>query len=425
MHTMDFAAANQSVESAPFTEAWAAYRLSMLNRQLSYAVDNSRFYRERLSGLSLPLASATDITRFPFTTEEDIRRHGRDMLCLGGDRIERVVTLNSTGSGGLPKRLYFTRGDLERTVDFFSAGMVYMCAPGDVVFIFMPASSDDSIGRLLAEGLHQLGANPLVFGMIQDYRQAADALSRGRPHTIVGTPSQMRKLALYAPDIRPDNVLLSADYIAQSLKETISRIWRCAVFEHYGLTESGYGCAVECPKHDGMHIRHDELLLEIVEPGGAKPAAGGEWGEIVLTTFRREAMPLIRYRTGDMGRLIHGRCACGGGLPRLAHVRGRLTELASAVNIYQMDELLLSEDGVFDYRASMTGGVLTVMVEAASPDSCRVCGERLAHQWPGLSFRVLPSDAAGLAGLDALPVTDYLLPGRSPKRGIKRKNTDS
>ena len=399
-----------------------AYRLRRLNQQLRYAAVHSRYYRDMLAGIRLPLGSPDDFLSLPFTAAEDVLHHGTDMVCAEAASIERIVTIQSAGSSGAPKRLHFTGGDLVRTVDFFHEGMRYLCGPGDDVFIFMPSASEYSIGRLLADGLLALGANPLVFGMIGDAEKAATVLRGHRPHTIVGIPAQMRKLALLEPDIRPANVLLSADYIPLSVKETISRIWDCEVFEHYGLTESGYGCAVECPAYQGQHIRHDELLLEIIDPDSGESAPAGQWGEIVLTTLRREAMPLIRYRTGDISRLITEACACGSVLPRLDRVRGRAGELTEGVNIYEMDELLLQCDELLTYRATLEGRRLTVAAEVRAPEGYGACERKLAVRWPALAIDVVPMQAQTQSTPQPAPLpADILSAARAAKRGIDRK----
>jgi len=342
------------------------YQLAMLNYQMEYVKKKSRFYASHLSGFTSSITNLCDFSGFPFTTAEDTQMSAADFVCVSAGQVERIVTIRSTGSSGMPKRLYFTKSDLERTIAFFRTGMGYLCSPGDTAMILMPSASAYSIGRLLNEGLERLGAKPEVIAIGADNSEMVASLRNGKPHTIVGIPAMVRKLALLAPDIRPANVLLSADYISMAAKETISRIWGCEVFEHFGMTETGYGCAVECPAHQGQHIRHDEFLIEIVDPDGIEPVAYGEWGEIVITTFRREAMPLIRYRTGDIGRLIREPCPCGSVLPRLDRVLGRKAELAKRPNIYEMDELLLQDDRILDYQASLADGTMTVMLEARS-----------------------------------------------------------
>ena len=365
-----------------------ARQFEALNRALRYAAGQSPFYRRKLAGISLPLRRLKDLAGLPFTSAREIGNM-LDMVCLPAERVERIVTLQSTGTDDA-KRVCFSRRDLEQTVRFFETGMNYMTGPYDRVAIHLPVRAQYSVGRLLADGLRRMGAQPFLLDVIRDYEAAVANLAAIDPHTVVGMPAQIRKLALLAPQARPKNVLLSADYVPESVRRTIERTWKCPVFTHYGLTESGYGCAVECPCHTGHHLRHDDLLVEIVRPGGEGVLPPRAWGEIVLTTLDREAMPLIRYRTGDMGRLLDGPCGCGSLLPRLDHVRGRLSELSRPVPIYRLDELLLGIDGVLDYSAALEGQTLEIEAECGDQAAAKECRALAQAAWPKLRVRVLP-----------------------------------
>ena len=246
-----------------------------------------------------------------FTTAEDLAGHGRDYVKVGASEIQRIVTLSTSGSTGAGKRLYFTSGDLRRTVDFFRDGMRWLCSPGDKVAILLGSPSPDGVGRLLEEGLKELGAEPRLLCLPTDYAETAKELEEIQPDTLVGLPVMVRRLALTLPQLRPKTVLLSGDYVSLAAVETITRLWHTRVFSHYGLTESGLGFAVQCPLLLGQHIRSDELRVEIVDPDTGESLPEGQWGEIVFTTLRREAMPLRRYRTGDISRLLPGTCPCG------------------------------------------------------------------------------------------------------------------
>ena len=320
-----------------------------------------------------------------FTTSEDLAEHGHDYVRVDADSIRRVVTLQTSGSTGAGKRLYFTAGDLQRTVDFFREGMRWLCAPGDKVAILLGSPSPDGLGRLLEEGLKELGAVPSLLCLPRDYGETAAALLALEPDTLVGLPVQLRRLALLAPSLRPKTVLLSGDYVSLAAVETISRMWQTRVFSHYGLTESGLGFAVQCPLLLGQHIRADELQVEIVDPDTGETLPEGEWGEIVFTTLRREAMPLKRYRTGDISRLLPGECPCGTPGPRLDRVLGRISERRKPANIYDLDELLLKEDSLLDYQASFYDGVLTVIAEGGEPGSLRTL---LAERYPQFTIAV-------------------------------------
>ena len=317
-----------------------------------------------------------------FTTPEELIAHPGDFVKVSQGEIRRIVSLRTSGSTGPAKRLYLSAGDLERTVEFFRSGMAHIARPGDRVAAVIGSLSPDGLGRLLEEGLRRLGSEPLLLGAVRDYPETVAALRAFRPHTLVGLPVQVRRLCLLAPELRPRTVLLSGDYLAESLRSTLERIWGCAVFDHYGMTESGLGFAVQCPALEGRHVRGDELAVEIVEPGTDRVLSPGQWGEIVFTTLRREAMPLQRYRTGDYGRLLPGVCPCGYAGPRLDRVLGRLTERGKPISVYALDERLLGWDGLYDYAASLEGGRLTILADLAPGGSPEELARRLEGLWP-------------------------------------------
>jgi phenylacetate-coenzyme A ligase PaaK-like adenylate-forming protein len=151
-------------------------------------------------------------------------------------------------------------------------------------------------------------------------------------------------------------MLLCSDYAAPALRRQIEAACGCETFLHYGATESGLGGAVECTVHRGCHIRESDLLVEIVDPDTGSPLPDGALGEVVLTTLGREAMPLIRYRTGDMASLDRSPCRCGGVTARLEHIRGRLagSRLSGGHLLSQdVDDLLFQIPGLLDYRITL------------------------------------------------------------------------
>ncbi len=316
--------------------------LSALNAQIQYARTHCAFYAKLPAR---PLSSVGELKTLPFTTAQDIALHMKEMLCCSPAAVRRMVTMQTSGTTGARKRLAFTEADLEDTVDFFHHGMNELCGAGDVVGIFMPGSNPDGLCDLLSRGIRRFGGIPLVYGPISDYADAARFCRQNRPAVLVGVPAQIRRLALIAPDFHPVRVLLSADYVSNAAVQTIERIWKCQALAHFGMTESGLGCAVETPARDGMHIRSG-ILLETTQDG-----------ELVLTTLRRQAMPLIRYRTGDLGKLL----ANG----NLGAVYGRKEELSAPVSITALDEILFNNDGILDYRASVEENTLTIFAAAA------------------------------------------------------------
>ena len=133
--------------------------------------------------------------------------------------------------------------------------------------------------------------------------------------TVVGIPVQVLGLARLSvaggAPLHLKTVLLSTDHCSPVVATAIEAAWGCRVFDHYGTTEMGLGGGVDCEAHAGYHLREADLLVEVVDPESGAPLPDGEYGEVVFTTLTREAMPLIRYRTGDRGRFLPGACPCG------------------------------------------------------------------------------------------------------------------
>ncbi len=299
------------------------YQMTRLRECLDYARRRSRFYRERYAGVEIEsLRGPKDLERLPFLCAEDIRLHGDAMLCVPASQVERVVSLASSGSMGPPKRLCFSEHDLAATIDFFARGMATISAPGERVLICMNGSTPDSVGDLLRRGLERIGVVACSYGEIRDVRDAAKYAKSVDPHCIVGIPGQVLSLAEAAPSLAVRNVLLSADNVPDLLRRRVTDIWGCEIYAHWGMVETGLGGGVECAARDGYHLRHPDLLIEIVDPETGRILADGERGEIVVTTLAREAMPLFRYRTGDLSYLIGEPCRCGSVLKRLGPVWG-------------------------------------------------------------------------------------------------------
>lgn len=319
---------------AELPRALRAAQDSALRRQLAQA-RRSAFYGPRLAGLDPDALTADDLPRLPFTTPADLRRW-EDFLCVSLGAVQRMVTLRTSGTTGAPKRLAFTRGDLDRTREFFAVGMRQLIRSGERLAVLLPgADRPDGVADVMRQALApavdvRTPPADLLAGASGPWA-AAEGLARWlgaqRAHALIAMPGQLAALLHRFSQGGPPGlrgVLSSAEPLDPVLRHLLRTVWQCEVLDHYGLTETAYGGAVECPAHNGCHLRSLDLLVEIVDPCGTDVLPLGEEGEIVLTTLQREAMPLIRYRTGDVACLLPGPCACGSPLPRLGHVRGRL-----------------------------------------------------------------------------------------------------
>jgi phenylacetate-coenzyme A ligase PaaK-like adenylate-forming protein len=187
---------------------------------------------------------------------------------------------------------------------------------------------------------------------------------------------------LAAPGL--ESVLLCSDVAVPEARRAIAHGLDCRVHTHYGSTESGLGGAVECVEGAGCHIRENDLLFEVVAPDTGRPLPEGETGELVLTTLTRRGMPLLRYRTGDLGALEATRCPCGSVLARLRDLRGRLRDTlrlagGESLSLADLDSALLALPGLRAYEAGLrlaetepggqTTEILHVALLPATPDA--------------------------------------------------------
>ena len=368
----------------------AAAQPSGLWRTLSYVKEKSPFYQKKftsvwgqlgeMAGSDVRLApdsfSWADFRTLPLTTPEELKAEPETFLCVPAKEIARIITLKTSGSTGAPKRLFFTEDDLMQTADFFETGMQYMVKPGDRVTVYMEGPGFFSIGGLLKEGLGRIQVETKVHGLIHDMEAAAR--DGEGADCLIGVPSQMYALAAHAPGLRPKTVLLSADYVPVSVQRFLEKTWNCRVFTHWGMTETGYGGGVQCGARAGYHLRDRDLLIEILDPETGQPVPEGQYGELVLTTLRRRGMPLVRYRTGDLGRMIAEPCACGCLKPRLDKVEGRLDDSVrlsggKVLSMHILDELLFALDEVEDFQASYNAAqkhlTVAVMKKAGYADA--------------------------------------------------------
>jgi phenylacetate-CoA ligase len=346
----------------PFSrETLEAYQLEKLNETIEWARKNSSFYRARLAGFEKAgISRLGDLARFPFTTADDIRHDPLQFLCVSQSEIRRVVTLPTSGTTGDPKRVHFTVDDQELTIDFFCHGMSTLVGPGDRVLILLPGERPGSVGDLLVKGLDRLGAVGIPHGLVQDVGSTLEVLEREKVDALVGIPVQILALARLGRGrgaVR--SVLLSTDHVPEAITRALQRLWGCEVFNHYGMTEMGYGGGVECRAHFGYHMREADLLFEIIDPETGSPVEEGEPGEVVFTTLTRRGMPLIRYQTGDVSRFIYDKCPCGTLLRSMECVKGRIggnirLTPNGVLRMADLDEALFPLSGLLDFGVTLT-----------------------------------------------------------------------
>lgn len=362
------------------------YQLRCLNETIAYARKQSPFYRQHADWPATgELFTLKDLERLPLTTTEDLLRGDPSLIALPMRDAVRLVTIPTSGTSGQQKRLFFTEADIEATVAYFEHGMATIVRPGSCVAVAFPSERPDSVGDLLRRGLTRLGALPVALPINDTLDTMVSALRSLQPVAIAGMPVTLGAAARRmesdggAP-IRIETALVSADSVSPSFKAALAVTWGTEVFEHWGMTETGYGGALACEAHDGMHIRETDLCLEIVEPDTGRALPAGSDGEIVITTLRRRGLPLIRYRTGDSGRILESQCSCGSVLRRL-RLGGRLGEPIALgeggrLSPEVVGDAVFAVKGVIDFEIEEIAGrqpglVVNVLTDSATAEDVR------------------------------------------------------
>ncbi len=383
-------------------------QMRLMRDLVEYARENSPFYRKQLKGVNTDMLQRRDDLRMlPFTRSHDIREHGPEMICVSDDDIARIITINSSGTTGKPKRLHFTENDINLTLEFFRHGMTTMVRPGERVVILLPGDTPDSTGDILMRALAAEGIDGVAYGLAPDPFATINILAREKPECIVGFPIQLLAAAradfegrIPRADIK--SVLLCSDYIPETVIQELELAWDCEIFSHYGTVETGLGGGVECGSHEGIHIREDDLLFETVHPRTGNPVPTGVEGEITVTTLTRRGMPLIRYRTGDIAALHEETCPCGSNLRRLGKIKGRIDNrciLASGASLAMstLDERIFAIPGVADFNAEMhsiNGGETLSLEVSVVKGFENECDGRIREALTGLG--IFSSTALGI-----------------------------
>ncbi len=341
------------------------FQLKALGDVIEYARQRSPFYRQHLDGVPSTFTDMSAWSSVPFIDDDNLRQDGQGMVCTSMGDISRIVTLFTSGSTGEPKRIFFTDRDLEIMLDFFYSGMFPILGSRKSLVTLMPGSRPATVGDLLDKALTPEGVNCVDYGFLNDPQEAWDCILEQKASCVIGLPSQVLALARWVAihnkleESPITRVLVSGEPAPQWLSQAIGDIFNCDVFVHYGMTETGFGGAVECDAHDGLHIREADLYIEIIEPTSGNTVPLGEAGEIVVSTLNRQGMPLIRYRTGDFARLLPGKCACGSLVQRLERVRSRSKKrtLADAkIDLSDLDSAVLTHSDIITFVPTLTYG---------------------------------------------------------------------
>jgi phenylacetate-CoA ligase len=349
-----------SAETMP-REQLAELQLGRLRDTVARVLKGQPLGAGRLSeaGITTPddVDTLDDLSSLPFTHKTDLRENYPFGL-LAVPREELVRVQASSGSHGKPTVVGYTRADLENWTELMARSMTMAGVRPGMLIHNANGYGLFTGGLGFHQGGERIGATVVPVSGGQTARQAM-LIRDFRAHVLVATPSYSLVIAQALQDagVDPqDNTLelglFGGEPWTEGLRTQIDTALGIRAINFYGLSEMcGPGVATEClTARDGLHVQEDHFLVEVVDPEDGSPLPPAADGELVFTTLTKEALPLIRYRTGDLGALSLEPCACGRTTARLIRLGGRRDDMMiiRGVNLYPsaVEQILMSADGV-------------------------------------------------------------------------------
>lgn len=404
-------------------------QFSRLRETLTQLSHKSEFYQKKFRELGVTvdsIRSLDDVRRLPFTTSADLRAQYPDKLnIVDKDHLLRLHT--SSGTTGKPKALFFSRKDIEILTNNFARCLTMVgCTPKDVFQNMMTYGL--FTGALMSHyGAERVGMLAIPAGPGNSERQLM--LMQDFGTTVAhATPSYALYFANFvekkgldpAKDISLRILLVGAESYTEETRRKIEKTFDANVFNCYGLSEmGGPGVGFECTAKNGIHLWEDTYLIEIIDPKTLEVLPPGEVGELVITSINREAMPILRYRTGDLTRIIPEPCPCGRTHIRVDRLKGRADDMiiVKGANIYpqQIERVLMETEGVGrNYLIHLQG--LDEMIIKVELDANAFDGQvsKLESMEKSITERIR-------AEVQVKPVVELLAPGTLPVSEGKTK----
>ncbi len=316
----------------------------------------SPFYKARLAEAGIRAEDVTtldDFRRVPFLTKEEMRRW-MPYGFLAVDRGDVVRMHYSSGTTGIATAVYHTAGDVRRWSECVARGMIRVGVTREDVFQNMMGYGLFTGGLGFHYAAEMVGCMTIPASAGNTVRQIHLMQTFGTTVLHI-LPSYALRIAAHcreqgidpANDLKLRIVFVGGEPHTDNVRQRIEDELGVKVYNNYGLSEMcGPGVAMECAAQNGLHLREDQYLVEIINPDTLEPAGPGEMGEMVLTSLAREAMPLLRYRTRDLTHFVEGACPCGNQHRRIARILGRSDDMliVKGCNIYpmQIERVLLN-----------------------------------------------------------------------------------
>jgi phenylacetate-CoA ligase len=340
-------------------EELAEIQLKGLQWTVSHAYLGSGMYRSKLDAAGVKpedIRSLDDLRRLPFTTSRDLAEgYPFPLLCVPMSDVVRIHA--SSGTTGKRKVLSYSQKDIDDWADFFARcyEMAGLTKEDRVQICVGYGVWTAGVGFQL--GCERFGAMAVPAGP-GNLEMQMEFLVDFQSTVMCCTASMGLLLAEEVTrrglrdKISLKKMIYGSERSSDAMRNRIKSLLNLSdMYDIPGMTELyGPGTGLECSAHDGMHYWADYYILEILDPDTLKPVTDGEVGEMVVTTLKKEAVPLIRYRTRDLTALKTEPCPCGCLLPRHDRILGRSDDMfiVRAVNVYpgQIDSVLSNLDGI-------------------------------------------------------------------------------
>ncbi|MDD7522412.1 MAG: phenylacetate--CoA ligase [Lachnospiraceae bacterium] len=324
--------------------------------------ENVPYYRKKMDEAGVKpedIKELSDITKLPFLTKDDLRdAYPYDLMALP---VSECVRIHST-SGTTGRRVvdFYTQNDIDKWEDGCARAI---CAAGGTKEDVVQVSYGYGLftgGSGLNGGSHKVGCLTLPMSSGNTDRQLQFMCDLGTT-ILCCTPSYAAYLAESINErgikdqIKVKAGIFGAEAWSEEMRHDIEKNLGIKAYDIYGLTEiEGPGVAFECEAQDGMHICEDYFIPEIVDLDTLEPVPDGQIGELVFTSFAKEAFPLIRYRTKDITYITHEKCKCGRTHARIHRLMGRTDDMLiiKGVNVYpsQIEEVLIKQGMPANYQ---------------------------------------------------------------------------
>ena len=329
-------------------------RLKVMVRQV---YDNNQFYHRKLDESGVrpdDIRSLEDLRKLPMTDKADLRDNYPYGL-LSVPRCELVRMHASSGTTGKPTVVFYTRNDLHTWAQMFARCLRLAGVTRNDVFQVTPGYGLFTGGLGFHYGGEELGCMVIPIGP-GDTRKQIEMMKDFGTTVLGGTVTYSLRISEVCQELGIDPKSLGlrvgifgAEHWSDAMRKQIEGTFGFDAFDIYGLSEMfGPGIGLDCREHRGIHIWEDHFLLEVLDCRG-EPCAEGERGEIVLTPLTKEGMPLIRYRTRDLSRLI-GECSCGITHQLIDRIHGRTDDMVivRGVNVFpgQIESVLLKHPNI-------------------------------------------------------------------------------